>query len=318
MPKNKKKNKNLLLIVTAILIISLIFIYGQFFVVSSLDDYTFLTDTNNPINCAIPTVTSCTGGSLHGHQTNNCEFPRWTAQTDIEFSRGCEPCPGCTTTDFGHSEITGTELSIKLSGTKSYAEIQTKDSFYGKKFRTTINAKRGRFKISLTSPSTGKTVVLFETEIQIETCCSPERITKSFPEEAAFEFFPDFLDNNMINVLWKGLNVTRVNIAGFNKSDTQIVIRASGSRLTGFDVTIDSPRFKEEYNCRIEDDEVVVADKFVGPGVVNRSSLTYTPLHFCKDNYPARFSRVIYCYVNQGFVSYVIVTNKLWFGACEG
>ena len=58
-------------------------------------------------------------------------------------------------------------------------------------------------------------------------------------------------------------------------------------RLSVGRLIIDNVQIRPFFNCQVQDDEIVIKDEFLGPQTITVNDLSYPPLKFCTDSFPA-------------------------------
>lgn len=102
------------------------------------------------------------------------------------------------------------------------------------------------------------------------------------------ELIPSFLHPGLYQVRVDGSDYKVINTSN-PKGDGQFKVRIELKEMRCMSswVNIDYVKFKYEYNCKIEDDEILVFDSFSSGSTINISTLTYNPEKFCLD-YPVK------------------------------
>lgn len=284
----KKKNKAWTIAFAILIVVALgIFVYNKMFsLITPIDDYNLLTDQDNPTICQIsPSISWGCTSTQHCFPTKTCEFSSWSGLVTLESDNGLS--------DYGKSQISGTELHMKLEGDtyKVPVKVTTKDTFKGRLFRQDITIfSEGTTTITYTM----KDKQLFITNIigPIQTPSSSQPNIQT----GLFELIPDFLDSNLVTVKWQGIKKAEINLSDVNKNESFITVTVTGNY-----VLLENSRFKyEDGNCKIEDDEFVVSDEFYGAGCFNIIDFDKPVNRFCSFDYPA---------VKRSLIASVIISD---------
>lgn len=271
------KNKGVIIL---LLLIGLFFFYQSGKKGAVLEDYIFYSETNAQISCPRAELisTDCIYSDQQTHKYNICQFPKWIATTDVDYSYNCQSSPSY----YSYSYIDGTELDIRFhnNGVKpKFNQIVSKDLFKGKLFRANIQ-------LVPTGHPTGAeaTLNIYIGNQNLKTPIFYKRVS-TIEESGLLEILPDLLDLNMIDVYWQGEFYGRFNLSNIPKEQAFLIIDSA----TSYDsyVRIINPRFKYPFGCEVENDEVVIRDRYLGASTINIHSLTYEPVKFCLDSYPA-------------------------------
>jgi len=97
-----------------------------------------------------------------------------------------------------------------------------------------------------------------------------------------FEIVPDVLNPEIVTIYLDGGMVKTITIP--SPYHPKLVLKAGGDRNF---VELQEVRYKPLYSCEVENDEVVIRDVFTEGSIVTINELTYPPVKFCLDSYPA-------------------------------
>ena len=112
-------------------------------------------------------------------------------------------------------------------------------------------------------------------------------------KECIIEGIPSFEDPEIYTLRLNGDDYKTINTSN-NEGDNKLEIRIGATGYNSIDYRLGSVygsveylKYKIPYNCKIEDDEVLVFDSFSEGSTVNISNLAYEPVKFCLD-YPIK------------------------------
>ena len=102
------------------------------------------------------------------------------------------------------------------------------------------------------------------------------------------EMIPSFEDNNLYTIKLNGVDKEVVDVS--QATSDRLTMEFDGAEdgpINPAYISFDYVKYKIPYNCKIEDDEVLVFDSFSEGSTVNISTLAYEPVKFCLD-YPIK------------------------------
>lgn len=129
------------------------------------------------------------------------------------------------------------------------------------------------------------TATVYLNDKQIYECnINPDRSSGiSGSKTCLFEAIPSFENDQLYSILENGDEVAQVDI-GQTQIGNNMKIVVNPHLISAEFLYL---KYKYPYNCKIEDDEVLVFDSFSAGSPVNISSLAYEPVKFCLD-YPIK------------------------------
>lgn len=267
----KKKNKffKWLFVLVLLGVVAL----GGLFSFTLYDDYTLYAQTGESFDFNAKTV-QCS--NVYSGTPFATEYPTGVQSTNLwDFVFGQYT---------GSISAKGNEQNFKLQG--SYGSVCGNSRAA---WTSTMRSKEGfdkryvRVNLELVKPhssqdSTQASMSVKLGDIEVLRVASAKQ-RSAWSEKGMLELIPEVTDTDVIHVLWQGLEIARYTITG----DKQLSISATGQ---GY-VRVKDVRFKPIFSCEVENDEVVVRDSFNEGNTFNIHSLTYEPVKFCVDSYPA-------------------------------
>jgi hypothetical protein len=142
-----------------------------------------------------------------------------------------------------------------------------------------------KFKMEISSQAYyggGGTIALYldGTKFYSDTIeCNGGKFSCTNSKDYLVELVKDIENPNLYHVQVNGLEISTTNIG--KQFSYDFVGTTSGT------LTIDYLKSRPYYNCQVENDEVVVRDVFTSGSLFTIKDLTYTPVKFCVDSYPA-------------------------------
>lgn len=101
------------------------------------------------------------------------------------------------------------------------------------------------------------------------------------------EMIPSFEDENIYTIRLNGVDYDVVNVSSASSNKLSIDFIGNDQTYRGAYLKLDYVKYKIPYNCKIQDDEVLVFDSFSEGSTVNITNLAYEPVKFCLD-YPIK------------------------------
>ncbi|QGH73159.1 MAG: hypothetical protein [Siphoviridae sp. ctjeG17] len=279
-----KKTKNTVLIVSVILL-GLFTLYGVFFSVG-FDDYVTQDDfsINSPALLQSSNVCSTIGVNNRGLGGQTvCNDGVWSSYA--EGNGNSEACPVATSSI---NEENGLAIITAQGGRKgSITFLKNLDNHHIK-----LN---GLFEVSSYSrggPTTGtmniylNNTVVYSQSMTVFEGANRGGMTQDEP--FVIELLLDVENENKYNVEANGVKISSIIVPQETVLIT-VEVTSSGESCSAPSarVLLDNVKAKPYFSCRVDDDEVVVVDRFKEGVTFDRADLAYPVRKFCPTEYPS-------------------------------